>query len=416
MALRTCFTRLTSNLSRRAGDARTGCLVALLAALPALGCSDDSEKAAEGDAGKNPAVLVTAQSVTPDDYLTYVAAFDDVPQGHVDLAGFREFGNSNVYAYGGYAFVENDGVVKRFSVGQDLTLIDGPELSWQNFGIARSNASYAVFVSKHRAYTLAPDLGVVVVWDPESMEVTGTLPVDLPRPPDMETWAYDGYLVGDKVFWNVFSGDFENFDIYPAVTVVIADAESDAPVRIIEDPRCLPGGGSRVDEKGDYYVEGGAYYGFFLTYAPVAEGAKTCMLRIKAGETEFDADYAVDYEELLGSYVSDPWYHVKGRQYVVRSWDPEVPFPEDSEEFYDNEALRPLFVDLDEGSVEPYPDLAGKTGIDGVTRKVDGAAYYQLSETGYVPGGTAEIVELKADGIHPRFDIDGFLLGLERLR
>jgi hypothetical protein len=64
------------------------------------------------------------------------------------------------------------------------------------------------------------------------MALTGTIPIGLPeRPADMETFAYDGYLVGDRVVWNVFSGSFESLTTHPAVTLVIADADSDTPAQ-----------------------------------------------------------------------------------------------------------------------------------------------------------------------------------------
>jgi hypothetical protein len=275
-----------------------------------------------------------------------------------------------------------------------------------------------VFISAERAYTFAPEIDLVLVWNPETMERTGTLPLELPeRPAGMETFPYDGYVVGDKVFWNMFSGDWDTITPYPSVTLAIADANSDEePVRVIEDDRCIPGGPASIDANGDYYVQAGAYYGYFLAYGDVDPSARTCVLRVKAGQTEFDQDYLLDYRELTGSYVSDPWFNISGSQYFARSWDPTVPFPDSSDNFYDNAALRPLVVDIATGDTRPYPDLGGIKTVDGVTRQVDGVTYFQLSETGYVENGNTDVVELRPDGIVPRFHLSGFLLGLERVR
>ena len=393
----------------------------LLCALFLGGCSDDagSNPGASHTGGSGTTegqVLLVGQVFTPDNYNTYVGVLPDVPEGHVSFSRFREFGNANAYTHAGYVFVEEDGKMKRFSVGDDLELIDGPEFSWQDFGVASINASYTVFVSNERAYTLAPELGVVVVWNPERMEYEGTLPAKFPeRPADMETWAYDGYLVGDKVFWNIFSGDFAALTVYPAVTLAVADAHSDAEVRFIEDDRCLPGGPSRVDENGDYEVQGGGYFGFFYAYGGVPD-AKTCMLRVRAGDTEPEPDFALDYRDLTGSYVNDAWIHVRGAKSISRIWDADAEFPEDSEEFWNNPALRAVLIDTEAGTTEPYPDLQGVIPVDGTTREVDGVSYFQVSETGYVAGGNTAVVELHPDGIKPRFSLDGFLLGLERIR
>jgi len=380
------------------------------------GCGEDAVEGPTGGTGDNPAVLVVGQAYTPEEYLTYVRVFPDVPEGDVDFRGFREFGNANVYGEYGDVFVEQDGQVTRFSVNADLELVEGLTLSWEAYGITSANASYSVFVSPQRAYTFAPDLGVVLVWDPEAMVLSGTIPLDFPaRPGSMETWAYDGYRIGDKVVWNVFSGDFDAIRQYPAVTLAMADADGDAPVRFVEDARCLGGGPSRVAEDGTYYVQAGAYYGYFLAYGE-RTNASTCMLAMKDGETELDPDFMVDYQGLTGSAVTDLWLPLGGDSYVVRAWDPEVPFPENPDDFWDNPALHSLLVDTKAGTSQPYPDLEGAIGIDGTARTVDGISYYQFNQNGYDVGGEVDVVALHPAGIRPKFHLHGFLLGLERLR
>lgn len=382
--------------------------------LPAPPGGDDEPGDDEPPAG--PAIMIVGQIYSPESYSTYVGVVPEIPEGEVDFASFREFGNANAFTSGGYVFVEEDGIMQRFSVDEDLRLVDGPRFSWQDFGIGEINATSTVFVSAERAYSFAPGLDVVIVWNPETMERTGTLDVGFPeRPVGMETFASDGYVVGDKVFWNVFSGDWDTITPYPAVTLVVADAEGDEPVRIIEDDRCLPGGPASVDAEGNYYVHAGAYFGYFYAYGDVGAGARTCVLRVNAGEEAPDPDFLIDFDELTGSYVADMLIGVSGNQYVTRAWDPEVPFP-DEEDFYDNAALRPLLVDISEGTTRPYPDLSNVKSVDGVTRIVDGVSYFQLSETGYVENGNTDVVELREDGIVPRFHLNGFLLGLERVR
>jgi hypothetical protein len=391
-----------------------GCAAAL------FGCGGSDEVNVVPQAGSpatNPAVMLAGQVYSPEGYNTYVGVFDAVPDGDVDFATFREFGNANAFTSAGYVFVEEDGIMRRFSVNESLELVDGPRFSWQDFGIASINTTSTVFVSAQRAYTLAPELGLIIIWNPDTMERTGTLSVDLShRPLGMETFAYDGHRVGDQVFWNVFSGNWDTIVPYPAVTLVIADAtRDDDPVHIIEDDRCLPGGPARVDDAGNYYVQAGGYFGYFLTYGGGPD-ARACVLRVSAGRAEFDTDYLLDYAALTGSSVSEPWFHVSGNQYVSRSWNPALPFPENPDEFWDNAALRPLLIATDASTAVPYPDLAGSKTVDGTTREVDGISYYQLSQTGYVEGGNTDVVELHPEGIVTKFHLNGFLLGLERIR
>jgi hypothetical protein len=364
------------------------------------------------------AVLVAAQVVGLDTYQTYVGVFPEVPEGTVGLWSFREFGNAIVYNFGGYVFVEQDGIVTRFAVSEDLELVEGPSFSWQDLGIAEANATYTVFASTKRAYTFAPALGVTVVWNPETMKRTSLLEVDLlDRPSDWDLWAYSGHLVGDKIIWNVFSGSFESSAVYPAVTLAIADANKDEPLRYVEDDRCLPGGPAFVDERGDYYVHGAAYFGYFYAYGTnLAADARTCVLRVRAGQETFDPSYLADYKEMLGSYVSEPWYQITGSQYLTRAWDPSVPFPEVSDDFWAGTSLLPKLVDLETKRAEPYPGLEGTLSIDGVTYGVDGSNYYQANEEGYAEGAEVDVYELHPSGPEKKFHLEGVLLALERIR
>jgi hypothetical protein len=403
----------------------------LLSALALGACSDEatvidqssggtaSPAAPESPASEqpdNPAIMVVGQLVGPEgSFNTYVGLFPEMPTGDVDFSNFREFGNANAYSNAGYVFVEEEGVMQRFSVDENLQLVDGPRFSWQDFGIASINGSYTVFASADRAYTFAPELNVVIVWSPEEMIQIGTLPMEMPeRPAGMETFAYDGAKVGDKVVWNVFSGNWDSITPYQSVTLAVADANSDAPVRFVEDDRCLPGGPARVADDGTYYVHAGGYYGYFLTYG--APEGRACILSFDPVTETFDPDYLVDYQTLMGSYVSEPLFYVGGDDYIARAWDPAVPFPENPEEFFGNAAFQPLLVNPATGTSAPYPDLAGAQNIDGTTRIVDGVSYYQLSQTGYVENGNTDIVELHPEGVVHRFHLNGFMIGLDRVR
>lgn len=250
------------------------------------------------------------------------------------------------------------------------------------------------------------------------MERIDVIEFEYPERADgMDTWANDGYLIGDKVIWSVFSGNWDTRTPYPGLTLAIVDANESKKPTFVEDSRCLPGGPSFVDESGDYYVHGGGFFGYFYAYGDFPDGTHTCALRVKAGEAEFDPDYELDYEEVTGSYVNTPWIRVSDDRYVTRAWDPEVAIPEDEDVFWAGGGLRPLIVDQSEGTSEPYPDLEGVLDVDGVTRIVDGVSYFQVSETGYVESGNTDVVALGVDGIEQKFHLSGgFLLALERVR
>ena len=98
------------------------------------GGQDDGGKSGS-DSGRpgeptNSAVLIAGQAYTAEDYLTYVGVFPEVPEGDVDFENFRELGNANVTVHDGRVFVEQDGVMQRFSVDEALQLVAGPRFSW----------------------------------------------------------------------------------------------------------------------------------------------------------------------------------------------------------------------------------------------------------------------------------------------
>src|SRR5690606_35592796 len=75
----------------------------------------------------------------------------------------------------------------------------------------------------------------------------------------------------------------------------------------------------------------------------------------------FDPDYLAELEELIGSYVNFPWFHVEGAKDVAQTWDRETPVPESIDDYWDGAGLEPLLVDIDTGEAEPYEDVDGYT-------------------------------------------------------
>jgi len=396
-----------------------GALASVALGNVACGSVDAGETATGGPVpgpeGPGAVMLATALQ-RPDGADVYVGAFPGLPSGELDYSRLREFGNANVYTAFGYVFVEEDGVVSRFSVDDEYRLVDGPRMSWANYGFAQANQSYVVFGSPTRAYAFSPPLGLVVVWNPETMELTGTLPLDLPVPPEgFETYAYDGVVRGDQVIWSVITANWETYEMTPGVTLAITDAHQDAPVTFVQDDRCLGGGTSRVAADGTLYLHAGGNLGIFAAYSADPE-VRTCMLRMNPGETLIDPDFLVDYRQLTGSYVSYPWVHVTGDQYLVKRWDPAVPLPEDPGAYWDNPALAPFLVDTASGAMQPYPDVAGGLYMSGIPFTVDGVSYFEVSETGAVEGGTADVVALTPQGTVHQFHMNGSLAALAKIR
>jgi hypothetical protein len=417
----------------------TGLLFSLLASAAAVGCSDEATVVrapgtpetpgtpeAPGPGAPEPedapAVMVAGLVPGVDGYTLYVAAFPELPTGDVGYSTFREFSGTDTYVYaaGGYIFFWDGGArqMTRFSVDAEYNLVEGPTVSFAN---EVPGAGNHVFISPTRAYSLSTDLDGVVVWNPETMTITGRIPMELPeRPGAMTSFAYyaPGTVAGDRVVWEIVTADSDNIIAYPATTLAVASTESEEPVQFIEDDRCVGGGGGYADAQGNFFVRAGALWGQFAAFGEAASTVRTCMLRLNAGETSFDPDFMLDFQNVTGSYVNYPWFHVADDQYLALAWDPARPLPT-IDEFYlpDTTALfRPLLIDVEAGSAAPYPDLAGGKFISSDEFKIDGVSYYQFSQTGYVDGGSTDVVELRPEGIVQRFHVPGSLWALARVR
>lgn len=386
-----------------------------------VGCSDDvvvlpppaiDEPAGDDDEGEvepsNPALLVSVYVAGVDgDRSIYVGALPEVPEGALDYSEFLEFGNVDVTTNDGYVFVwERDpALMTRYEVNEDLSLTRGPRLSFANEGVG--GGGELVYVSATRAYMLSPQLDHVVVWDPSSMEITGNIPVELPErltQNGFEPFAHKPQVVGDLVVWQLVVGNFETSEVYPGVVLAVANADDEEPVRFVEDDRCIGADGGYVDARGDYYVRAGGYWGYFVAYGSDPESTRTCILRLRAGEDSFDPDYLVDLRELTGSYVNFPWFHVQGSQYIAPVWPGAQDIPEVVDDYWFTRDLQPLLVDIESGSVTPYPELEGAVVNSSAEYRVDGVSYYEWA-TEALGEGNADISELRTTGLVPRFSV-----------
>jgi hypothetical protein len=372
-----------------------------------------------GDEGaRGPAILVAAFVLGVDENRSiYVGAVPEVPEGELDYSSFLEFGNVDVSTIGGYVFVwERDpAIMTRYTVENDLSLTRGPSLSFFNYGLG--GGGELVYVSETRAYMLSPQLDTIVVWNPATLDITGTIPVDLPaelQSSGFVPFAHKGQVVGDSVVWQIIAANFDDLTIHPGVVLAIASASTDEPVRFVEDDRCIGGDGGYVDARGDYYVRAGGYWGYFAAYGPAREAARTCVLKLPAGSAGFDPDYLVDMRELTGTYVNFPWFHVEGTTYLTQVWDSAVALPENPNDYYLGAGLVAQLIDIESGSVEPYPDIDGTIPISSNEIVLDGVAYYEWSDQGLGAEST-QVMELRRQGLVPKFSLPS-LWALGRIR
>ncbi len=145
--------------------------------VPPLGGTDGSE------AREAPPLYLAASWVTDAELInTYVAVFDSLDVERLDFSDAREIpGFGDAWVYADWVFV-SDGEspkVGRYSLGDDGTLVPEVELDFSNYGVAGAAFWDQQILSPTKAY-LSNVAGLeYVVWNPTSMEITGTVPLYL---------------------------------------------------------------------------------------------------------------------------------------------------------------------------------------------------------------------------------------------
>lgn len=190
---------------------------------------------------------------------------------------------------------------------------------------ANNSANNIVRLSPTKAYLSLAGLGMIYIFNPETMEKTGE--IDLTslgiqdNNPDIGIMIErDGYVF---VGLNQMVGGWTSPEDYKQADIAIIDVETDKLVKMISektsgfsqatrpiDPKSL-----FVDEKGDIYISCLGNFG-------MVAGHKAGILRIKKGETDFDPTYhwtitgsSIEGEEKTAGFAASICYIGNGKAY-----------------------------------------------------------------------------------------------------
>ena len=390
-------------------------LVATLSAVYLSACAsgDDAAKPSRpADPGNrppnetaSPLVIVTERAggevSRQEASLQYLHVLPDWPESReLDYGTAVEIGEfTSVLAHDGAVFVyqPEDGRVQKYEVSDDLEItLAEDELSFMAHGIAGVDAEL-IFVSREVAFVIDEASAQIARWNPREMTIGEVSKID---------WEYlerdgipvqlqQGIAVDGRLFTTVNWRNWETFETLPGVALGIFDTDKpgEAP-KLLEDDRCAPSIALNPfrDEDGNVYVIGDGGLGFDIFASPKKTQLPQCVLRVKAGEDEFDSDFFVDVQAATGTpgfYTAHP---MTDRKLLVNTWSPdvdvsEVADPEDSNWYW---SLPPYFeytiLDLEAEEATPVPDLPRAAVEFSVTLRVDDQNYVQLYRK---DGGTA---------------------------
>lgn len=216
---------------------------------------------------------------------TYVSLLDSLDVPHVDFDSAREFsGTADIWVHDGALYVSEleTLTITRFSLS-DGQLVEGPRLSFANYGLTDFGFWLNTFVAADKAYFLN-GAGEYVIWDPQAMEIIGS--IALPElAPRASLEAFPAYadrstLVRDGLLYQPFYYTDDSFFAYdPASSIVVIDIETDQVVDVLDAP--CPGidFATRDDDDNLYFSS--------WVYAPgaaaVLDQPTTCVAKLAAG-------------------------------------------------------------------------------------------------------------------------------------
>lgn len=238
---------------------------------------------------------------------TYVKTVDSL-DGAVTLDDAIEVpGNGVTEIFGGSVYVgaAESPTITRYTPDVDGDLVEDGVVNFAAQGLTRYPFGSAI-ASSTRAFAVDSETFQIVVWNPTTMtysesiflnEIPGVVRDDIPA----EFWTTSVH--GGRLYVPVRYVDWTpGAERVPSIVkLVIIDAATLDVLGVAEDDRCANGGQPTFDAAGNAYVLGDGRNWSAELYACLADQPvpSSCLLRINAGETDFDAGYFVDVASIV---------------------------------------------------------------------------------------------------------------------
>ncbi|AUX48183.1 hypothetical protein SOCE26_097140 [Sorangium cellulosum] len=293
------------------------------------GCADDETPGPVGQSGGGDAFVVATRVWDDTSTNSYFHVLPSLEQATaVDPSQALEVpGSARLFAFEGlgwFGLGESESpTISRYTLDDGGALVKGDAISLQPFGVQSLWPTNYV-VSPTKVYH--PDRAgeQLVVWNPTTMEVQGTIPLpDTAREGYLALYGYGWVLRGKTLLFSVGWFDWKTTDtILPETGLVAIDTETDTVVRFDVDDRC--GGITQSVEtaSGDAYfvssgLAGAAYHLERLETEP-------CALRIAKGADAFDPDFALRLSELTGGAIAGDPIPAGGDSLFLRVFDEDL--------------------------------------------------------------------------------------------
>lgn len=387
-----------------------------VALLASVGCSND-DGSSHGDQTPTEDLYVIATAVSDDSGAnTYVAVLDSLAGEALDLSRAREFGGwSDMGVIGDWVFVSSgeSPEIERFSVDANRELVDVQKVSFGNY-TDDANFYNQILVNPNKAYLRSDS--EFVIWNPTTLEITGTLPypeIVAPKEGIEPYVALDrGAVVrGDRLYITLAWTDTQELNMLSQSHIIVIDTTKDKVVEVLDVP-CPDIMVADRDDAGNLYFSNWVYSpGATLLYGD----SPACAVRMKVGSDELDQwrfafSEATGHEGAVMTYIGqDRWL------YSSFLGDPDAYDPE-TDDWFDwlfGDTWQLQTLDPTKGTSSAVSGI-GKNGGGYYSARIDGAMHLLIPENSYTE---TSIYGLDADGVATRtLHTSGWATRLFKLR
>ncbi|HUF98828.1 MAG TPA: hypothetical protein VMM60_11935 [Ilumatobacter sp.] len=400
-----------------AGTRATG-VVVLALALSTMSCGNSGDSGNPGDPAGN--YFPTSSVVFGQDSIsTYLSLLQTLDPQAIDYDGAREFaGWADLWVHEGKVFM-TDGeapALTRYTVAAGGALEQDGRLSFANYGADTAAFWRNVFAGPAKAYLFVPGEREVVVWNPETLEISGTFAVPELRDRASQqlylTADRSAVVRGDRLYVPVAWGNWEDVSLSHDSAILVIDTTSDEVLATLP-VACPDLNVGTIDYRGDIYFSNWVYG---VTPALFEGGPHTCAVRIRAGQDVMDDDWSLTFADVTGGREAAALRFIgDGKALLSVFHDEEVALTPESDRYATLDAPHWKFwtVDLETRSAQPAEGIGWHSGGYYSTR-IDERNMLFVPSADYA---STDAVEFFADGsVEPRWEATGWVTRLFKLR
>lgn len=228
-------------------------------------------------------------------------------------------GNARSMSYGGATYVGSatGAEITKYIPNADGKLVPScaPRINLSEFGLTAIPFGN-VFVSETKAYLFAEAQYKVIVWNPKTMEVTNTIDLAHLKKEGYVVELWVGTVKGNKAYVPLRYVNYSNpnaFKFANESNLVVIDTTNDTVAPVIHTDACTAAGQPAILDDGTIYMwaDGRSYLAQSAAKAAGETPPKTCIVRIRPGETRFDPNYLVDIAAVTGGHdAATQFFHV----------------------------------------------------------------------------------------------------------